>query len=259
MFFHYLPDVYIGEGVKDDESFKYRLVKNIFRRVKVREDLEKHIASFETYQLQDDETPSSISHRLFGDVSYDWVILLCNNITDFYEDWPKKHSDLIEYCESKYQNPDFIHHYETKEVLWNDLVFIKEGIQVNDSWRTVLPDGVTKTAAESRDPITNYEHEYYLNEMKRGIKIPGSKMFQIITDEFENLVAYEPHSELDEYGNKKTPLNVAQRFLDVTGYVTGSISRDDQIGTVTSYDYGPSATLNTAGVATVTTSQTVNV
>ena len=95
--------------------------------------------------------------------------------------------------------------------------------------------------------------------MKRGIKIPGSKMFQIITDEFENLVAYEPHSELDEYGNKKTPLNVAQRFLDVTGYVTGSISRDDQIGTVTSYDYGPSATLNTAGVATVTTSQTVNV
>ena len=108
MFFHYLPDVYIGEGVKDDESFKYRLVKNIFRRVKVREDLEKHIASFETYQLQDDETPSSISHRLFGDVSYDWVILLCNNITDFYEEWPKKHSDLIEYCQSKYQNPDFI-------------------------------------------------------------------------------------------------------------------------------------------------------
>ena len=54
MFFQYLPDVYIGEGVKDDESFKYRLVKNIFRRVKVREDLEKHIASFETYQLQDD-------------------------------------------------------------------------------------------------------------------------------------------------------------------------------------------------------------
>ena len=51
MFFQYLPDVYIGEGVKDDESFKYRLVKNIFRRVKVREDLEKHI-DFKMMKLQ---------------------------------------------------------------------------------------------------------------------------------------------------------------------------------------------------------------
>ena len=119
--------------------------------------------------------------------------------------------------------------------------------------------GETHARENAQGPFVVQANFHYLNEMKRGIKIPGSKMFQIITDEFENLVAYEPHSELDEYGNKKTPLNVAQRFLDVTGYVTGSISRDDQIGTVTSYDYGPSATLNTAGVATVTTSQTVNV
>tara|TARA_B100001250_G_scaffold84006_1_gene69338 strand:+ start:2511 stop:3290 length:780 start_codon:yes stop_codon:yes gene_type:complete len=259
MFFENLPNVYIGEGVRDDESFKYRLVKNIFRRVKVRQDIEKHISSFETYQLRDDETPSSVAHRVFGDVSFDWVILLSNNITDFYEQWPKKHTDLINYTNHKYDNPEFIHHYETKEVLWNDIVFIKAGVTVNDSWRTILPDGTTKTAAESRDPISNYEHEYYENEIKRGIKIPGTAMFTLITEEFENLVSYEPHSELDEFGNKKTPLNVAQRFLDVSGYVTGSISREDQIGVVTSYDYGPSATTSTAGVATVTTSQTVTV
>ena len=80
-----------------------------------------------------------------------------------------------------------------------------------------------------------------------------------MNSEFENLIAYEPHSELDEFGNKKTPLNVAQRFLDVSGYVTGSISKSDEIGTVTSYDYGPSATTSTAGVATTVASQTVTV
>ena len=63
----------------------------------------------------------------------------------------------------------------------------------------------------------------------------------------------------NEFGNKKTTLNVAQRFLDVSGYVTGSISKEDVIGAVTSYDYGPSATTSTAGVATTVASQTVTV
>ena len=57
-FFDYLPNVYVGEGINEDESFKYRLVKNIFRRVKVRPDLEKFVNSFETYIISDGETPS---------------------------------------------------------------------------------------------------------------------------------------------------------------------------------------------------------
>ena len=32
-YFSYFPNVYIGEGITDDENFKYRLVKNIFRIV----------------------------------------------------------------------------------------------------------------------------------------------------------------------------------------------------------------------------------
>ena len=44
-YFKYFPNVYVGEGVTDDEGYKYRLVKNIFRRVKVRADLEKYTHS----------------------------------------------------------------------------------------------------------------------------------------------------------------------------------------------------------------------
>ena len=46
MYFSQLPDVFIGEGVTDTESFKYRLVKNIFRRVKMRDDFEDVAMSF---------------------------------------------------------------------------------------------------------------------------------------------------------------------------------------------------------------------
>ena len=48
-YFSYFPNVYVGEGISDSENYKYRLVKNIFRRVKVREDLDKYFTQFEAY------------------------------------------------------------------------------------------------------------------------------------------------------------------------------------------------------------------
>ena len=259
MYFSQLPDVYIGEGLDDTESFKYRLVKNIFRRVKIRDDMVDVANNFESYIIGDNETPEKLAQALWQNGHYDWILLLANNITDYYEEWPKNEVDLTAYCREKYNDIESIHHYETQKIMYNDdIVMYNEGLQVNESFRAVVA-GTTLSAEESRTPISNYEWEYYLNEKKRMIRIPTTLMFDIMRSEFETLIAYEPHSELDEFNNKKTPLNVAQRFLDVSGYVTGSISRDDQIGTVTSYDYGPSATTSTAGVATTVASQTVTV
>ncbi len=259
MYFNQLPNVFIGEGVADEESFKYRLVKNIFRRVRIRPDMLDVASSFESYVLGDNDTPEKIAQALYNNGHYDWVILLANNITDFYEEWPKNPTILEEYCKEKYSDIEAVHHYETHEIMYNDnIVLYKEGIQVNDSFRAVV-GGNTLTASQSRKPVSNYEWEYYLNEKKRLIRIPTTLMFDIMKSEFEDLVSYESHKELDDFGNKKTPLNVAQRFLDVSGYVTGSISKSNEIGTVTSYDYGPSATVTTSGVATTLASQTVNV
>lgn len=41
-YFDFLPNVYVGEGVNQDEAYKYRLVKNIFRRITAREDLDRY-------------------------------------------------------------------------------------------------------------------------------------------------------------------------------------------------------------------------
>ncbi len=238
-YFSNFPNVYVGEGVGDEESFKYRLVKNIFRKVKVRSDLEKYVTSFEAYSIKDGETPSSIAGDTLGDYTLDWVILLVNDITDFYEQWPKLDDDLYKYCTNLYDDVDAIHHYETKEILFNDVVCMKKGIEVNKTWRTVTPDGVTKSETDSIYPVSNYEHEQYLNEQKRLIKLPTPTVVNLITEEFEKLVAYEQNAEMDDLGNKKTPMSVAARFLDITGYVTGSVDRNVDVGTVTSYDNGP--------------------
>ena len=244
-YFSQLPNTYIGEGLTDDEAFKYRLVKNIFRRCKIRDDLEKYTTLFETTSIPDGTKPSDLALAVLGSTTLDWVILIVNNITDVYSQWPKDEWMLQDYCQEIYDDPDGIHHYESNEVLYNDIVFVKKGIEVNSTFRAILPDGTTKTAEESRYPVSNYEHESYENDMKRLMRIPTGQLTNMITDEFANLVAYEPHSELDDQNNKKTELNVAQRFIDTRGYISASVSNQVELGTVTSYDNGPgSSTIN---------------
>ena len=140
-YFSNFPNVYVAEGIGDDENFKYRLVKNIFRKVKARDDLEQYTTQFEAYEIQPGETPSSLAKSFFDDPFLDWVILLVNNIIDVYEQWPKSENDLYTYLTEVYDDPDAIHHYETQEVLYNNITFIKQGIQVNSTFRASLPDG----------------------------------------------------------------------------------------------------------------------
>ena len=259
-YFSKLPNVFIGEGVTDNELFKYRLSKNLCRKVKSRPDLSKYVTLFEAHSIKDNETPASIAYELFQDSHLDWTILLINDITDFYEQWPRDLNTLSDYVNEKYTNPDDVHHYETNEILYNDIVFIKEGVQVTLDYRCTLPDGTTKTAEESRYPITNYEHEYAVNEQKRQILVPTGAVLDMMIEEFEDLVGYEPHSELDDQGNKKTPLSMASRFLNNIGSQnfqnTGLITNTGNNGGPITYDDGPT-TVGSVGVSgTVTTTST---
>ena len=102
----------------------------------------------------------------------------------------------------------FCHHLETNEILYDGLVYI-EGIEVNETYRATMPDEAVKSKNESIYAVSNFEHEYYLNEKERQIVIPVGSMIDIMTEELEDLVAYEPHIELDDVGNKKTPISLA--------------------------------------------------
>lgn len=250
-YFNRLPDIYVAEGITSLENFKYRLVKNIFRRVFSRDDLDKYTTIFENYSIRDGDTPSSLADLVCGDVYKDWVILVINNITDVYDQWPKNNEDLFSYVESKYDNGDSIHHWETNEVLYNDTVFLKEGIEVNETFRAVLPDGTTLTKEQSVYPVSNYEYEQYQNELKRQILLPNAQIVDLIVEEFEDLVEYQPNRELDGNNNKKTNLSISQLFLNRKGSIYNSSSRNADIGAVTSFDYGSTVAnaTATAGIA----------
>lgn len=264
-YFTHLPDCYIGKGIDDDESFNYQLVKNLFRRITVREDIEKYVTMFEVQALPDGLKPFEVAKKITGDEGLDWLILILNNITDIYEQWPKKEEDLTKFVLEKYGTFDNVHHYETQEVIWEvpgeeDIVVFKRGIEVNEDFRATLPDGTVKSKEDSIYPVSNYEHESFLNDKKRFIRVPTMELINKILSEIDELLAYEYHSELDDFNNKKTLLNVAQRFLDTRGYVAGSETVSlNQLGTIVSYDNGPgSTTIQIEGAESTSTSTTAS-
>ena len=84
--------------------------------------------------------------RFYSDPFLDWVILLSNNITDVYEQWPIEQKLLYQRVTQKYADPDAIHHWETQEVILEDenIVFMEKGRIVNESFRVVMPDGIKR-------------------------------------------------------------------------------------------------------------------
>lgn len=216
-YFTHLPNVYVGQS-DEQQQITYQLVKNIFRRVIIQEKLDIYGNEFEAYTIRDGQRPDTIASLFFGDPSLDWIILITNGIIDRYEQWPRSDYELLEYAKAKYSDHEAVHHYETREAIWNDIVVIKEGIEVNPSWRTKLPDGTTLSENDSVYPVSNIEYEIQQNEKKRLIAIPSQRLLEFYEEEFRNLVDYEFNKEVDSEGNKKTALSIVGAYLDRTSY-----------------------------------------
>ena len=59
--------------------------------------------------------PEDVAFKWFGDAELHWVILMTNNVTDRYYQWPMSHDlQFSEFLTDKYGagNEDAIHHYE---------------------------------------------------------------------------------------------------------------------------------------------------
>ena len=90
-------------------------LKNLLRRVKVRSDIRSNSSLFDTYYVREGETPEMIADRLYDNVNLHWVVLLFNDITDRYHQWPMTTGAFNKYVADKYTNINAVHHYEITE------------------------------------------------------------------------------------------------------------------------------------------------
>jgi hypothetical protein len=98
--------------MKGDQN--YKLLPDILRRVKLRTGIRTGSFLFDNYDVKDGERPEDIAFKLYGDAEYHWVVLMSNNITDRYYQWPLSQPQFQEHLADKYGagNEDDVHHYE---------------------------------------------------------------------------------------------------------------------------------------------------
>ena len=101
MYFKSFPTVpYDSQG-----NGKFKDVKNLLRRVGVRAKVKSNTSLFDTYDIKNGETPESIAHKLYGDSELHWVILLLNDVTDRFHDWPMSEAQFLQFVNDKIFKP----------------------------------------------------------------------------------------------------------------------------------------------------------
>lgn len=138
-YFNELPNIeYVNRFKNSKSNDEVTIAKNLFRRSKLREDLESVFTSFEFYKIQENERPDQIAQRVYNDSELDWVIILTNNIQDYYSDWPLSNAELHNYLIEKYGSEDKlteIHHYETiRSTDTFNRLLIPGGLEVDKSY-----------------------------------------------------------------------------------------------------------------------------
>ena len=172
-YFSYLPDLaYQSFEPGNNSSQNYTLTKNLFRRVKVREDVYNSLTSFVKYEIPDGYRPDNAADDLYGNPNYDWVIITTANIIHLRDEWPLSNYHLYNYAENKYKEElNLIRYYETTEVRDSkNRLILPAGKIVSENFTIPNPSN-PNALLNPVSGITNYEHETRINEEKRTIYV----------------------------------------------------------------------------------------
>ena len=200
-YFNELPNISYPSLLPRSNKVEDRIVvKNIFKRAKLRDDVEQALTAFNYYQIEDGLRPVMVAQKLYDDPELDWVVLTSNNITNIRDQWPLSNNDLHDYMLEKYGSESMIlgiHHYETKEILdeYNRVV-IPAGLEVDIDFRfNYMNFSNTVFTVNPVVAFTNYDYEIRLNDEKRRIKILKPEYLNSYISEHREIMEYEDSSD----------------------------------------------------------------
>ena len=151
-----------------------KVVTNLLRRVGVRAKVKANTMLYDTYDVRNGETPESIAFKLYDDAELHWVILLVNDITDRFHDWPLTEAQFLQFIKDKYTNVDAIHHYEISQESGDTSIKISVGTDNTDY--------------PSATAITNYEYEQEVQDAKRKIRLLDPSYVSDFVEEFKSIM-----------------------------------------------------------------------
>ena len=165
--FPLIPYDSVGDG-------EFKLVTNLLKRVAIRSKVKTNVLVFDTYDLKSGETPELIADKLYNDPELHWVVLMMNDITDRYHQWPLNENQFIAHINDKYSNVDATHHYEISQTSGDTTIKIDIGTDNADH------SGATA--------ITNYEYEVSQQDKIRKIRLLDPTYIETFVDEYKTLM-----------------------------------------------------------------------
>lgn len=196
-YFREIPNLEYQSFLSDRKaSDEYLIVKNLFRRIKLRDDLQNVFTIFDKYQIVDGARPDTVAEELYGSTQYDWVVLVGAGITRIRDQWPLSDKEVYDYAESIYgNNLNDIHHYETTEVKDSKNRLILPAGKVVDSTFTIPNPSNPLATLNPVTGVSNYEYEVGKNNKKRTIYVLKPRYLQQIVTDTRKAMTYDKSSQ----------------------------------------------------------------
>jgi hypothetical protein len=197
-YFRELPDIeYQSQLSTKNSSLNYVRVKNLFRRVKLRDDLQNVFTLFNKYQIKDGERPDIIAENLYGSSDLDWVVILSANIINLRDSWPLSDKDVYKFTEEKYglEKMYKVKYYQTTEVKNSKgFLILPEGKIVDQNFTITDPDN-PRITLNPVVGISYYDYEIEKNNKKRTIYILKPEYVQQYLNDIRSIMYYEKSSQ----------------------------------------------------------------
>ena len=196
-YFRELPNLLYPSFLPEKtSSLDFIEVKNIFRRIKVRDDLFNNFTVFNKYEIPEGARPDTVAEDIFGSPNLDWVVLTVAGILNVRNEWPLSNRDLYNYANNKYdESLNSTRFFETTEVKDSSGRLILPKGKVVDSNFTIPKPGTPTATLNPVIGISNYEYETRLNEKKSNIFVLREEYLQDFLDDMRNIMTYQESSE----------------------------------------------------------------
>ena len=177
MYFNVMPKIQYDSMNTGDP----KVVTNLLRRVAVRAKIKTNTLLFDTYDVKEGETPEIIAHKLYGDPELHWIVLLVNDVTDRYHQWPMTYAQFLQFVADKYDNVNGTHHYELAQSSGDTTTKIE--VYNNSALYSGDDDFYNNATA-----ITNIEYEETQQDIKRKIRLLDPRYIEDFVEEYINLM-----------------------------------------------------------------------
>lgn len=200
-YFRELPDLEYQSFLSNSNSSQnYLKVKNLFRRCKIRDDLQSIFTVFNKYEIKEGARPDTVAEEIYGSSDLDWIVLMSAGIISVRNEWPLSNYELYKYADNIYGTElNSTRFYETKEIKdSNGKVILGSGNIVDEDFSIRYYDNgefITKTGTNVKTGISNLTYETRINNSKRTIYILKVEYLQQFLNDMRKEMRYSSSSQ----------------------------------------------------------------